>query len=241
MIGKRFLALLYTMALLLGMVDVCGAASYSFDMGDNSSVDTSGTNTVLEMQADVNPNLGDIIFSLEEGESYSFYFATFYTTEGWINNDDLNPGTLIAYVDFNNPDLFQAIGGESIGFSCLWHFVQGWHLTWDDPVVVNFGDDGQFTAELSDVSYSSWFWQGPDGYANVDATITLNSAPVPVPSAILLLASGLAGLAGFGRRRELSARMLRNRQMIRRRSHLINVGKRCLLCKLFLHAYTTKL
>jgi len=197
---KKILMLLSTVILIFGMLDTASATSFTFDMGANSSVDTSGTNNALHMYAEVNPNIDDIIYSLQEGKSYTFYFATIGTTEYWINNDDVNPGTLTASIDFDNPDLVQAVGGTSIGFSAWWYFVQGWNLRWNDPVVVDFGNGGQFSLELSDVGYRSWWWQGPDGSADVYATVTLNSAPVPEPATILLVGIGLFGLAGFGRK-----------------------------------------
>ena len=205
---KKFLFFFSTVMLVLVMVGNASAIpSYTFDMGANSWIDTSGTNDALEMYANVNSNLDDIIYTLQEGESKTFYFATLGTTETWINKDDLNPGTLTAYVDFDNPDLVQAIGGTSVGFTGLFHFRQGWNLTWEDPVIVDFGNDGQFQIELSDVGYSSWFWQGPDGSADVFATVSLNSAPAPVPepATVLLLGIGLFGIGGYGRKR--SAKM----------------------------------
>ena len=125
---KKLLVFLTAMLLVFGVVGMASATPYTFDMGAGSWVDTSGTNDSLKMYANVNSGLDDINFPLNEGESYNFYYATIGTTEGWINSDDLNPGDLTAYVDFDNPDLVEAIGGTSIGFSCLWGFKQGWNL-----------------------------------------------------------------------------------------------------------------
>lgn len=197
---KKLMAIIVCLG-MLGFAGLANATPYTFDMGAGSSVDTSGTNSVLQMYANINSNLDDVLFSLNEGESNNFYFATIGTTESWINDDDLNPGVVTAYVDFDNPDLIQSIGGTSVGFSGIFHFIQGWNLTWNDPVVVDFGNGGQFSIELADVGYDSWFWQGPDGSADVYATVTLNTAPVPEPSTILLIGTGLLGIIGFGRKR----------------------------------------
>ncbi len=208
---EKISGILIGLILIFGLAGIANATPYIFDMGGDSWVDTSGTNDVLKMYANTNPDLDDTIFGLEENESYTFYFATFGTNEGWINNDDVNPGALTAYVNFDNPALTQAIGGTSIGFSTYCHFTQGWNLIWDDPVVVNFGEGGQFAIELSDVGYASWFWQGPDGYdfckccchpgtADVYTTVTLDSIPVHVPGTLILLGSGLIGLASFRNR-----------------------------------------
>ncbi|UCF92195.1 MAG: hypothetical protein JSW39_28680 [Desulfobacterales bacterium] len=192
--------------LILGLVGFAHALPYEFDMG-KSWVDISGTSDVLQMYAEVNPNLQNVTFTLSAGQSSGdIFFATFGTTETWINDDDVIPGNVRAYVDFDDPNLTQAVGGTSVGFAGSFEYTQGWSLIWNnDPVFVDFGDGGRFSIALSDVGYQSWWWQGPDGKADVYARITLISEPgsgqsVPDASIMLLLGPSLIVLGLFSRR-----------------------------------------
>ena len=196
---SRILTLLNIVCLTLVFIGSAGAAPFDFNMGEDSWIDTSGTNDVLRMNADVNPNLGDINYSLTDGESFTFDFATIGTTEGWINDDDVIPGNLTAHMEFDVPDVTHSVDGMSVGFSGYWHFVQGWALNWN-PVTVDLAGQGQYTIELSDVAYASWWWQGPDGSANIEATVTYDTVPVPEPATMLLLGVGLIGFAFVTRR-----------------------------------------
>ena len=61
---KKLLVFLCAILLVFGATGIAGATPYTFDMGADSSIDTSGTNAVLAMYAILNPNLDDIIFSI---------------------------------------------------------------------------------------------------------------------------------------------------------------------------------
>jgi len=208
---KSIFVFIYSIILIFSVTQLAQALPYTFDMGGGSSVDTSGTNDVLQMYASVDPNLDSVIFSLNEGQSSGYFkFATLGTTESWINKDDLYPGQVTANVDFDNPDLFQAVGGTSVGFQGSFSFTQGWNLIWDDPVYVTTSDGLKFSIDLTDVSYYSWFWQGPDGSANVYAKITLlsdpNGNPSSVPDADImwLLGPAFIALGVMGRKKSRS-------------------------------------
>lgn len=187
--------------IIVGMSFTPGALAYTFVLGPDSEIDTSGTNHVLGLEALQMADLSG--FRLEDmavGESRSFYFATIGTNENWINRDDIFPGQVNATIDFVEPNVSPAVGGLSVGFSGFFWFSQGWNLFWRDPVNVE-ADGVDFDIELEDVGYMSWFWQGPDGTADVTATITLNSLEaVPVPAAAWLLGTGLVGLIVVRRR-----------------------------------------
>ena len=209
---KTILVFLCTISLIFGVVGIATATpSYEFQMGDESYIDTSGTaDPGLVMWTTVYSSVHNMVFSLNEGESKTFHFARIGTHEDWINDDDLEPSTITASIDFDVPDITGEIPGTTVGFAGFFHFFQGWSLVWENENVdpIEFGDGGVFSLELTDACYRSGLWLGPDGlfgnaYANVYATVTLDKAPNPIqePATMLLLGSGLIGLGFLGRKR----------------------------------------
>jgi hypothetical protein len=207
----KILVFLCTMSLIFGVAGISTATpmSYEFQMGDDSYIDTSGTaDPGLVMWTTVYSSVHNMVFPLNEGESKTFLFARIGTHEDWINDDDLVPSDITAYIDFDVPDITGEIPGTTVGFAGSFHFFQGWSLVWEDVDPIEFGIGGLFSLELTDASYRSGLWLGPDGlcgnaYANVYATVTLEKAPSPIPepATMLLLGSGLIGLATFGRKK----------------------------------------
>ena len=201
---KRFLKVMVVLAATLFVIGSAGSASaFLFELGANSSVDVSGTMSALEMYANLNGDLDSYSFDLQVGESSDwFLFGTFGTTESWVNDDDLVPGIILATLDFDNPDLAQAGPGQAVGHSCLAGLFQGWDLTWDGPITMNFGNGGVLEITFSDAGFDGVL--SPAGSADVYAQIKFITEPTgivtPLPGAVWMLGTGLIGLIGLRRK-----------------------------------------
>jgi hypothetical protein len=209
---KKFLGVLVGLLMIFGAVG--NAAALSFDLGSESTVTGAAlTDPGLKMSYEINRQLDNISYDLEEGQtSDRFLFATFWTTERWVNPDDLSSQAIYANVDFDSPEnLIGEVGGTSVGTaSGWWGFRQGWKISWNDPVQISYGNGGLFELYLSDASFKKGFWFGPDGsYCNgaeVYGTIKYIQAPesssgdvpapAPEPATVMLFGIGLLGVAG---------------------------------------------
>jgi len=101
--------------IIVGVFFAATASAYTFVLGPNSDIDTSGTNDALRLEVlDIAQDL--MLNNVEIGIPRTFYFATIGTNESWINRDDIEPGTVDATVEFLTPPVSPAVGGESVGF-----------------------------------------------------------------------------------------------------------------------------
>lgn len=199
---KKVFTLLTAAILVFGLSSMAMAA-YTFDMGDNSSMSGPAfSDPGLALQYSINANLGSNVFTLNSGESFTMEFASIWTNETALNDDDFIPQDIFANIHFDNPDLIGAVGGTSVGFlgGFLWH-KSGFDLTWNGPVEIDLGGGDLLTLALSDGHFVNGGWQGPEGAGGtLDLTVTYTHTPVPIPGAVWLLGSGLVGIAGLRRK-----------------------------------------
>ncbi len=159
------------------------------------------------------PGLDDYLFTLNDLESQTIDFLRFV-----VDGDGVGTFDLTATLAFEEPAALSASSDGSGGWGTMdWTFnvldllqvkgsFSGGALTWDDPFTTMTLPDGNLVAVYLENTV-------PIGFSDttiVHATIRNfgggtspgpNPAPVPEPGTLLLLGSGLAGLAGYGRKR----------------------------------------
>jgi hypothetical protein len=113
---KRVLGMVAVLAFLglFGLVRTAGALWY--DLGPGSYVDLSGTDPNLQIQANINPGLDSIGFHLDVGQSTSFWFGNYWTSESWIGPAEKRVSNINAHMDFFGSFL-ATVPGQSFGFS----------------------------------------------------------------------------------------------------------------------------
>ncbi len=119
----------------------------------------------------------------------------------WTHHFEFNPpaqevlsGTLTVSLRDDSEDPFWQTFEFALGWAEDWTFDLGEVDTGDYSysVTASYLEDGAFTVTLASLLGDFYIDQ---------SVLSITYTPVPVPSAILLLASGLAGLFGFSRRR----------------------------------------
>jgi len=186
------------------------AIPFQFDLGAGSYFDGSAFSDPGLVLFWEPVNLDSLLFTLDQGDNYTFLVAEIGTAEGWVNEDDLIPRDINFHLDFDNPDLIPPTStGTSVGFVGYWWIIpisQGWKVEWNSPTTVNFGNGGQFTIELNDLFFEAPYLAGPDGAScsphteKLFATITLNSSPVPEPASALFLGCALLAISMLRRK-----------------------------------------
>lgn len=159
-----------------------------------------GGSNGLQIETWDNPN--NINFVLNSvGQSSTEALFRIYTNETSVDGSDLTPKSINVHFNFTSPTNF---GGDVSGttFGEIEGQYQDGHVTWNDPVILNF-TGGRLKVTMNDADFNRGRFGLDQGYydgADICANFELMSGAVPEPATWAMMITGF-GMAGVALRR----------------------------------------
>ena len=199
MIFKRIMfQKLITAAAFCAVASVANAITFQGDFGVNYNNSDPG------LVVNVNPSNGSFgPFDLDVGEHQVFHIFNLWTNERAINPDDTVEKPISVDFSFNTPSTSGTLNGSTDGKLAFFGVFQWGQMSWDNPLVLNFGKNGSGEIQISlfgkdGPKFNKGIFGTHPGErygANVYAKVKYTTAAIPLPAGLPLL---LAGLGGFG-------------------------------------------
>ena len=152
---------------------------------------------------------GGFSTDLGVGDSHTFNLFRIWTDETSVNvPEDTAPKPFSVAFSFDDPVTGGTATGVTYGTNNFW--TQSGVLAWDGPITLSFGQNntGKLSLALSDAVFNAGLFGLKEGWKHGDkvtATLTYDTAPIPLPATLPLLLGGLALAAAARRRATLRA------------------------------------
>ena len=200
---NTFLSTLAVLATLAIAVPTAHAIPLLYEIGSASTVEAN-TGSGLQLHWELDANLSSQGATLNDGDSFTFKFFDIWTDETSVDNDDKDPKSITATLNFDVPSFDAEVIGYTVGVSFL-GIIQLGAIIWEDPAP-NFTVGGRtFSVDLSNEIFNLGIFglnEGEACGATISATVkqlsSTGSIPTPFPPQTQVPDSGAtAMLLGF--------------------------------------------